>query len=70
LGGTDGMSAELLDDFGNFAGRDALDIHLGQREQLRPQRDPDFRSLFGGVSPPACATLRPPPRPRQKTGQV
>ena len=32
LGGTNGMPAEFLDDFGNFAGRDALDIHLGQRE--------------------------------------
>lgn len=30
---------------------------------------PDFRSLFGGASPPACATLRPPPSPRQKAGQ-
>jgi len=30
---------------------------------------PDFRSLFGGGSPPACATLRPPPSPRQKAGQ-
>jgi hypothetical protein len=32
LGGTDGMATEFLDDFGNFAGRDALDIHLGQGE--------------------------------------
>ena len=30
---------------------------------------PDFRSLFGGASPPAFATLRPPPSPRQKAGQ-
>jgi hypothetical protein len=30
---------------------------------------PDFRSLFGGASPPASATLRPPPSPRQKAGQ-
>jgi hypothetical protein len=30
---------------------------------------PDFRSLCGGASPPACATLRPPPSPRQKAGQ-
>ena len=30
---------------------------------------PDFRSLFGGVFPPAFATLRPPPSPRQKAGQ-
>ena len=34
-----------------------------------PMGTPDFRSLFGGVSPPACATLRPPPSPRQKAGQ-
>ena len=32
LGRTDGMPAEFLDDFGNFTGRDALEIHLGQRE--------------------------------------
>ena len=32
LGGTDGMPAEFLDDFGNFASRDALDIPLSQRE--------------------------------------
>lgn len=30
---------------------------------------PDFRSLFCGGSPPASATLRPPPSPRQKAGQ-
>ena len=30
---------------------------------------PDFRSLFGGATPPACATLRPPPSPCQKAGQ-
>ena len=30
---------------------------------------PAFRSLFGGGSPPACATLRPPPSPHQKAGQ-
>jgi len=30
---------------------------------------PDFRSLFGGVSPPACATIRPPPSPHQKAGR-
>ena len=29
----------------------------------------DFRSLFGGDSPPASAPLRPPPSPRQKAGQ-
>jgi hypothetical protein len=34
-----------------------------------PMGTPDFRSLFGGVSPPACATLRPPPSPLQKAGQ-
>ncbi len=34
-----------------------------------PMGTPDFRSLFGGVSPPACATLRPPPSPHQKAGQ-
>jgi len=33
LSGTDGMAAEFLDDFGDFAGGDALDIHLGQSEQ-------------------------------------
>jgi len=33
LSGTDGMPAEFLDDFGDFAGGDALDIHLGQSEQ-------------------------------------
>ena len=32
LSGTDGMGAEFLDDFCGFTGRDALDIHLGQRE--------------------------------------
>ena len=30
LGGTDGVAAELLDDGGDFAGGDALDIHFGQ----------------------------------------
>jgi hypothetical protein len=30
---------------------------------------PIFAPLFGGASPPACATLRPPPSPRQKAGQ-
>gem|GEM_PF-1481273 len=33
LGGTDGMSAEFLNDFGDLAGGNALDIHLGQSEQ-------------------------------------
>ena len=33
LGRADGMAAEFLDDFGDFAGGDALDIHLGQGEQ-------------------------------------
>lgn len=33
LCGTDGMPAEFLDDFCDFAGGDALDIHLGQSEQ-------------------------------------
>ena len=32
LGGTDGGAAELLDDGGDFAGGDALDIHFGQGE--------------------------------------
>ena len=33
LGGADRMAAEFLDDFGDFAGRDTLDIHLGEGEQ-------------------------------------
>ena len=32
LGGTDLMAAEFLDDFGDFAGGDALDIHFGHGE--------------------------------------
>ena len=31
LGGTDRVAAELLDDGGDFAGGDALDVHLGKR---------------------------------------
>lgn len=33
LGGADGMAAELLDDFSDFASGDALDLHFGQSEQ-------------------------------------
>lgn len=33
LGRADGMAAEFLDDFGDFAGGDPLDIHLGESEQ-------------------------------------
>ena len=33
LGGTHGVTAEFLDDFGDFASGDALDIHLGEGEQ-------------------------------------
>ena len=33
LGRADGMAAEFLDDFGDFAGGDSLDIHLGEGEQ-------------------------------------
>ena len=33
LGRADGMAAEFLDDFGDFAGGDPLDIHLGEGEQ-------------------------------------
>ena len=33
LSGTDGMATEFLDDFGDFSGGDALDIHLGQSKQ-------------------------------------
>ena len=33
LSGTNGMPAEFLDDFGDFSGGDALDIHLGKGEQ-------------------------------------
>ena len=32
LGGTDGGAAEFLDDGGDFAGGDALDIHFGHGE--------------------------------------
>ena len=32
LGGTDGGAAKLLDDGGDFAGGDALDIHFGHGE--------------------------------------
>ena len=33
LGRADGMAAEFLDDFGDFASGDPLDIHLGEGEQ-------------------------------------
>ena len=33
LGRTDGMTAEFLDDFGDFACGDTLDVHLGEGEQ-------------------------------------
>ena len=33
LGRADGMAAEFLNDFGDFAGGDSLDIHLGEGEQ-------------------------------------
>lgn len=33
LGGADRMAAEFLDDFSDFAGRDTLNIHLGEGEQ-------------------------------------
>ena len=32
LGGADGVAAELLDDGGDFAGGDTLDIHFGQSQ--------------------------------------
>src|ERR1039457_7254680 len=35
LGGADGGAAELLDDGGDFAGGDALDIHFGQGQHER-----------------------------------
>ena len=35
LGGADGVAAELLDDGGDFAGGDALDIHFGQGQHER-----------------------------------
>jgi len=38
LGGADGSATELLDNSGDFAGRDALDIHFGEGE---------FEGLFG-----------------------
>ena len=44
LGGTDGMAAEFLDDFGDFAGGDALDIHL-------PSLRSALRAACGRLSP-------------------
>lgn len=33
LGGTDGVAAKLLDDIGDLAGGDALNVHLGESEK-------------------------------------
>src|SRR5450759_4269383 len=42
LGGADGGAAELLDDGGDFAGGDALDIHFGQGQHERLFATPPF----------------------------
>jgi hypothetical protein len=47
------------------AGELAFFIAPIERIQLALET-PDFRSLFSGGPPPACATLRPPPSPAKK----
>jgi hypothetical protein len=56
-----GLKSEVAGELAFFiAPIDRIQLALGT---------PDFRLLFGGASPPASATLRPPPSPRQKAGQ-